>query len=109
MVMRPAFSVAVSVDPDILIIDEVLGVGDVAFFAKCQERILQFRRAGKTILCVSHSIPTLKDLCTRAIWLDHGRMLEGRPAGAGIGGLSERHEPARRICDGVKQTAGCSG
>src|SRR6185369_858938 len=60
MVMRLAFSVAVSVDPDVLIIDEVLGVGDVAFFAKCQERIMQFRHAGKTILCVSHSTATLK-------------------------------------------------
>jgi len=79
MVMRLAFSVAVSVDPDILIIDEVLGVGDVAFFAKCQERIMQFRRAGKTILCVSHSNTILEDLCTRALWLDHGRMMDDGP------------------------------
>jgi ABC-type polysaccharide/polyol phosphate transport system ATPase subunit len=79
MVMRLAFSVAVSVDPDILIIDEVLGVGDMAFFAKCQERIMQFRHAGKTILCVSHSTATLKDLCNRAIWLDHGRLVDDGP------------------------------
>ena len=79
MVMRLAFSVAVCVDPDVLIIDEVLGVGDLAFFAKCQDRIQQFRRSGKTILCVSHSDATLKDLCTRAIWLDHGRMLADGP------------------------------
>jgi len=81
MVMRLAFSVAVCVDPDILIIDEVLGVGDLAFFAKCQERILSFRHAGKTILCVSHSTSTLKDLCTRAIWLDHGRLVDDGPLG----------------------------
>ena len=79
MVMRLAFAVAVCVDPDVLMIDEVLGVGDVAFFAKCQERIMQFRRTGKTILCVSHSTSTLKDLCTRAIWLDHGRLMEDGP------------------------------
>jgi ABC-type polysaccharide/polyol phosphate transport system ATPase subunit len=79
MVMRLAFSVAVCVDPDILIIDEVLGVGDMAFFAKCQERIMQFRRGGKTILCVSHSAATLQDLCNRAIWLDHGRMMDDGP------------------------------
>ena len=81
MVMRLAFSVAVSVDPDVLIIDEVLGVGDMAFFAKCQERIMQFRHAGKTILCVSHSHSTLKDLCNRAIWLDHGRLMDDGPLG----------------------------
>jgi len=79
MAMRLAFSVAVSVDPDILIIDEVLGVGDMAFVAKCRERIMNFRRAGKTILCVSHSNITLMDLCDRAIWLDHGRMLDDGP------------------------------
>src|SRR6185369_12021107 len=72
MMMRLAFSVATSVDPDLLIIDEVLGVGDLAFAVKCRDRIMQFRRAGKTILCVSHSNDTLKDLCERAIWLHHG-------------------------------------
>ena len=76
MMMRLAFSVAVNVDPDILIIDEVLGVGDQAFFKKCFDRIMEFRRCGKTILCVSHSLSTLEQLCNRAIWLDHGRILE---------------------------------
>ena len=79
MVMRLAFSVAVIVDPDVLIIDEVLGVGDMAFAAKCRERILQFRQAGKTILCVSHSTQTLTDLCDRALWLDHGRIVQDGP------------------------------
>jgi ABC-type polysaccharide/polyol phosphate transport system ATPase subunit len=81
MMLRLAFSVAVSVDPEILIIDEVLGVGDMTFFTKCQQRILQFRRAGKTILCVSHSLASLKDLCDRAIWLDHGRLVDDGPLG----------------------------
>jgi ABC-type polysaccharide/polyol phosphate transport system ATPase subunit len=79
MVMRLAFSVAVNVDPDILIIDEVLSVGDLAFQVKCRERIMQFRMAGKTILCVSHSTDTLKDLCQRAIWLHHGHVLSDGP------------------------------
>ena len=79
MVMRLAFSVAVTVDSDILIIDEVLGVGDVKFQAKCFERIMQFRNAGKTILCVSHSSAALKDMCTRAVWLDHGRLMDDGP------------------------------
>jgi ABC-type polysaccharide/polyol phosphate transport system ATPase subunit len=79
MMMRLAFSVATCVDPDILIIDEVLGVGDLAFAAKCRERIMQFRRAEKTILCVSHSNDTLRDLCERAIWLDHGHVVDDGP------------------------------
>jgi len=72
MAMRLAFSVAVNVDPDILIIDEVLGVGDQDFFAKCLAKILDFKRAGKTLLCVSHALETLESLCDRGLWLDHG-------------------------------------
>jgi ABC-type polysaccharide/polyol phosphate transport system ATPase subunit len=79
MVMRLAFSVAVNVDPDILIIDEVLGVGDQNFFQKCLERILEFRHAGKTLLCVSHALNTLEDLCDRGLWLDHGCVLKTGP------------------------------
>jgi ABC-type polysaccharide/polyol phosphate transport system ATPase subunit len=79
MMMRLAFSVAVNVDPEILIIDEVLGVGDQAFFQKCLERIMEFRRRGKTILCVSHSLQTLEQLCNRAIWLEHGRLVQSGP------------------------------
>jgi ABC-type polysaccharide/polyol phosphate transport system ATPase subunit len=74
MAMRLAFAVAVNVDPDILIIDEVLGVGDEAFFAKCFERIMQFRHAGKTLICVSHDLSSLETLCDRAVWLNHGRV-----------------------------------
>lgn len=79
MMMRLAFSVAVSVNPDILIIDEVLGVGDLSFQAKCLERIMQFRQAGKTMLCVSHSNETLMSLCDQAMWLDHGHLMECGP------------------------------
>jgi ABC-type polysaccharide/polyol phosphate transport system ATPase subunit len=76
MVMRLAFSVAINVDPDILIIDEVLGVGDQNFFMKCFEKILEFRHAGKTLVCVSHSLETLKTLCDRGLWLDHGQIVK---------------------------------
>ena len=74
MRMRLAFAVAVNVDPDILIVDEVLGVGDQEFFSKCFNRIMEFRRAGKTLLCVSHSLPSVQTLCDTALWLDHGRV-----------------------------------
>ena len=76
MAMRLAFSVAVNVDPDILIIDEILGVGDQKFVEKCTERIMEFRRAGKTLLCVSHGLGSLEILCDRAMWLSHGRVAQ---------------------------------
>jgi ABC-type polysaccharide/polyol phosphate transport system ATPase subunit len=72
MVMRLAFSVAVHMDPDILIVDEVLSVGDHAFQVKCQAKILEFKRAGKTLIAVSHAAAGIAELCERAIWLDHG-------------------------------------
>jgi len=78
MVMRLAFGVAVNVDPDVLLIDEVLAVGDSSFQAKCFDKILDFRRRGKTILCVSHVTGMVQQLCGRAVWLDHGEiMLDG--------------------------------
>ena len=75
MVVRLAFAVAANVDPDILIIDEVLAVGDAAFQAKCFDRIRSFRRRGKTFVCVSHSKELLMDICDTAVWLDHGEMM----------------------------------
>jgi ABC-type polysaccharide/polyol phosphate transport system ATPase subunit len=80
MRMRLAFAVAVNVDPDILIIDEVLGVGDQEFFAKCFERIMEFRHSGKALLCVSHGLETLEILCDRALWLEHGSVKRTGPA-----------------------------
>ncbi|MBI2953468.1 MAG: ABC transporter ATP-binding protein [Chloroflexi bacterium] len=74
MYMRLAFSVAINVDTDILLIDEVLAVGDKAFQDKCLERIRDFQRIGKTIIFVSHALESVKNICTRAIWLDHGNI-----------------------------------
>ncbi|HSP70331.1 MAG TPA: ABC transporter ATP-binding protein [Bryobacteraceae bacterium] len=76
MVMRLAFSVAINVDPELLIIDEVLGVGDQNFFTKCVDKIMEFRHAGKSILCVSHALDTLERLCDRGLWLEHGRVIK---------------------------------
>ncbi len=75
MVMRLAFSVAINIDPDILIVDEVLAVGDQVFQAKCFDRINHFRQSGKTLLCVSHSAGMVRELCDRAIWLDRGELI----------------------------------
>ncbi|HTS76375.1 MAG TPA: ABC transporter ATP-binding protein [Bryobacteraceae bacterium] len=78
MMMRLAFSVAIHIDPDILVVDEAFGVGDQAFQAKCVERMQAFRKAGKTMVCVSHAADTLRKMCDRAMWLDRGQViLEG--------------------------------
>ncbi len=75
MVMRLAFSVAINIDPDILIVDEILAVGDQAFQLKCIERIRKFREAQKTLLFVSHSPGLVLQFCDRALWLDHGELI----------------------------------
>ena len=79
MILRLAFSVATSVDPDILLVDEVLAVGDAAFQAKCFDRIRSFRQRGKTFVCVSHSKEMLLDICDTALWLDHGQVMMQGP------------------------------
>lgn len=76
MFVRLAFSVATSVDPDILVIDEALSVGDGDFGRRSFDRIMAMRDAGKTILFCSHSLFQLEALCNRAIWLDNGRVVE---------------------------------
>jgi len=78
MQVRLGFAVATSLDPDIMLIDEVLAVGDEAFQKKCLERIDHFRQRGKTILFVSHDLESVKRLCSRVLWLD-----AGLPAGDG--------------------------
>ena len=73
MLARLAFSVALCVRPDILLLDEVLAVGDERFRRRCLERLTIYRREGGTLIAVSHNPGTLKGLCSRAIWLDRGR------------------------------------
>ncbi len=80
MSMRLAFSVATVVDPDILLIDEVLAVGDPEFQAKCIRKILELKQQGRVFICTSHVMATLRDLCTRALWLDRGRVRGQGPA-----------------------------
>jgi len=76
MYMRLGFSVAVHSDPDILLVDEVLAVGDAVFSEKCLAKIREFQDRGVTIVIVSHSPYTIKDFCGRAVLLDHGRLVE---------------------------------
>jgi ABC-type polysaccharide/polyol phosphate transport system ATPase subunit len=80
MTARLGFSVATSWKPEILILDEVLAVGDEAFRNKCQVRMEQYRDHGTTTLIVTHDSHTVQTLCSRAVWLDHGRVRAIGPA-----------------------------
>ena len=80
MYVRLGFSVAVHVDPDILLVDEVLAVGDEAFARKCLDKIAEFQREGRTILFVTHSLDLVDRICDRGVVLDHGRVVfDGDP------------------------------
>lgn len=79
MKMRLAFAIAMHVDPDILIVDEALAVGDAAFQQKCVERIADFRRRGVTLLLVSHDMHMVEQFCARAIWLRGGQLVADGP------------------------------
>lgn len=76
MTVRLGFSIAINVDPEILIIDEVLAVGDLLFQEKCIERILDLRAEGKTIILVSHGLTEVSQICDRALWLSGGEVVE---------------------------------
>lgn len=76
MYMRLAFAVAINVDADILLIDEILAVGDVAFQAKCFNRLREIKKAGTTIVIVSHSLSQIEQICDRSIWIHEGVIRE---------------------------------
>ncbi len=81
MYVRLAFAVAINVDPQLLIIDEILAVGDVTFQQKCFEKFADFRNEGRTIVLVTHAMNSVRDMCDRAIWLEHGKLVaEGDPS-----------------------------
>ncbi|WP_420120204.1 ABC transporter ATP-binding protein [Nakamurella sp.] len=83
MYVRLAFAVSVHVDPDVLLVDEVLAVGDEPFQRKCMDRIRQFQAEGRTIILVTHGLDAVADLCDRAVVLEHGNIvLDGDPVDA---------------------------
>jgi ABC-2 type transport system ATP-binding protein len=114
MYVRLGFAVAVHVDPEILIVDEVLAVGDEAFQRRCLGRIRDFQREGRTIVFVTHAVDIVREICTRAFLLEKGVLVaEGRPtdvvdtfrrhihggAPDEIGGVDERGSGEARISD----------
>ena len=80
MYVRLGFAIAINVDPDILVVDEVLAVGDAEFQEKCFRKFEDFKRAGKTVILVSHSMDTVQKMCDHAAWLNHGEMQKVGPA-----------------------------
>ncbi|MCU0580713.1 MAG: ABC transporter ATP-binding protein [Desulfobacterota bacterium] len=89
MYVRLGFSVAVNVDPDILLVDEVLAVGDESFSHKCLDQMIAFKKAGKTIVLVTHDLPTVERFCEEAVWLD--------------GGCLRAQGPPRQVVDAYRQ------
>ncbi|MGH3744825.1 MAG: ABC transporter ATP-binding protein [Mycobacteriales bacterium] len=80
MYVRLGFSIAINVDPDVLLVDEVLAVGDQAFQDKCAAKFAEFKRNGKTVILVSHALGSLRQMCDEVAWLDAGRLVGvGRP------------------------------
>lgn len=75
MYVRLGFAVAINVDPDILVVDEVLAVGDAEFQLKCQQKFVDFKKAGKTVILVSHSLTTVESMCDQAAWLNKGALM----------------------------------
>ena len=92
MKARLGFAVATMVDPEILIVDEVLSVGDYQFRKKCNERMEHMLSGGTTLLYVSHDIPSVKKLCDHAMWLDHGHVIMSGPSDVVCDAYSTRQE-----------------
>ena len=80
MYLRLAFAVAAHVEPDIVIVDEVLAIGDARFRTKCLEKMSEFGKEGRTVVFVSHDLGSITQLCRRAIWLDHGQIQADGPS-----------------------------
>ena len=97
MYMRLGFAVAIHVDPEVLLIDEVLAVGDEAFTRKCLDKIGEFRRRGKTIVIVTHSLGLVEKMCDEVLWLRQGKVADRGRSQARGGRLPQlRGRAARR-------------
>lgn len=79
MYVRLGFSVAINVNPDILVVDEVLAVGDIEFQEKCAEKFRDFKRNGKTVILVSHAMGSVREMCDQVAWMKDGALVEAGP------------------------------
>jgi lipopolysaccharide transport system ATP-binding protein len=80
MYVRLGFSIAINVDPDILVVDEVLSVGDEEFQRKSFQKFLEFKKRGKTVILVTHTMPVVEDICDTVTWINKGKMMQTGPA-----------------------------
>src|SRR3954449_11009522 len=100
MYVRLGFSVAINVDPDVLLVDEVLAVGDESFQRKCNEKFAELRAQGKTIVLVSHAMVSVHNLCDTVAWMEHGKVKMLGPARAGVDEYSGNVQVDRREDEG---------
>ena len=101
MYVRLGFSVAINIDPDILLVDEVLAVGDASFQEKCMEKFAEFRHAGKTVVIVSHAMGSMRTLCDEAARLHHGTLVAVGDANEIVDTyIDEGHEERVELADG---------
>ena len=110
MYVRLGFSIAINVDPDILLVDEVLAVGDAVFQRRCNEKFADFRRAGKTVVIVSHAADAMRTMCDKVAWLQDGRVVsEGRPEEIVDDYVDEGHEDRVEVAAEVAESRWGSG
>ncbi len=102
MVSRLAFSIATTIEPDILLLDEILSVGDATFKSKCTDRIRSFRDRGTTILLVSHDLKGLAELCAKTLWIERGTVREYGPSAEVIEHYLEVSEAAAESAGNVE-------
>src|ERR1700712_5242991 len=101
MDVRLGFSVAINVDPDILLVDEVLAVGDANFQDKCMEKFADFRRTGRNVVLVSHAMGSMRSMCDEVAWLEHGELTEvGKASDIVDNYVDESHEDRIELTDG---------
>ncbi len=104
MYMRLAFSIAVHVDPEVLLVDEILAVGDQSFQQKCLDRIGAFQAAGGTIVIVSHSLSSIQEMCTKVAWIEDGVLQEIGPAMTVVNAYLDRVRHVHQSKEAARQT-----
>jgi ABC-type polysaccharide/polyol phosphate transport system ATPase subunit len=110
MYVRLGFSVAINIDPDVLLVDEVLAVGDAVFQRRCNEKFTDFRRAGKTVVIVSHAADAMRTMCDRVAWLKDGEVVtEGRSEDVVDDYVDEGHEDRVEVAAEVAESRWGSG